>query len=101
MRLTKLEMRRERGDLIQFYKGINGLDHIEWENELTTIRRGMELRNEGICYQRENAKISTVRDKFFINRVVPLWNNLPQKVKEAKTLNSFKAGLDGLEYFSI
>ena len=33
-----------------------------------------------------------IRENFFTNRVIPLWNDLPVGVKEARTLNSFKAG---------
>ena len=45
---------------------------------------------------REPANTGKIRSNFFLNRTVPLWNDLPVKVKEAKSLNSFKAGLDGL-----
>ena len=41
-----------------------------------------------------------IRDQFFINRVIPLWNYLPQNITEGRTLNSFKAGLDSLRSFS-
>ena len=41
-----------------------------------------------------------IRDNFFLNRTVPLWNDLPVNVKEAKSLNGFKTGLDGLGLFS-
>ena len=33
MRLTTLVTRRKRGDLIQLYKILNGLDRVEWNNE--------------------------------------------------------------------
>ena len=33
MRLTTLVKRKKRGDLIQFYKILNGLDRVEWNNE--------------------------------------------------------------------
>ena len=98
--MTTLETRRKRGDLIQFYKSLNGLDRIEWMNELLKVDRGVNLRNGGVSFHREPANITTERDQFFINRVIPLWNNLPQTVKEARTLNSFKAGLDRLRSFS-
>ena len=95
-------MRRKRGDLIQFYKILNGIDHIEWKNELTKTIQGnvngpvaSNLRREGVCFQRESARICTVRDKFFLNRVIPLWNALSQETKEATSLSSFKAKLDG------
>ena len=44
-------------------------------------------------------KRATSRNEFFLNRIIPLWNELPQKVKEAATLNCFKAGLDQMKLF--
>jgi len=52
------------------------------------------VRNGGKCFHREPANISIERDQFFINRVIPFWNNLHQALKEARKLNNFKAGLD-------
>ena len=37
-----------------------------------------------------------VRKNFFSNRVVDAWNELPQYVVDAETVNSFKARLDKL-----
>ena len=85
---------------MQFYKALSGLDNIEWLNELSMIERGVNVRNGGKCFHREPANISIERGQFFINSGIPLWNNLSQTVKEAKTLNSFKAGLDRLRSFS-
>jgi hypothetical protein len=51
----------------------------------------------GLCFRREPANICTPRYEFFLNRAIPLWNELPQKVREAKSLNCFKAGLDKME----
>ena len=58
------------------------------------------LRRGGIVFRREPANICKSRNEFFLNRVIPLWNELPQKVREAATLNSFKAGLDKLKLYS-
>ena len=58
------------------------------------------LRREGVCFHRELANLGKIRDNFFLNRTVPFWNNLPVKVKEAKSLNGFKTGLNGLGLFS-
>ena len=33
-KLTILEIRRKRRDLIEFYKILNGLDSVEWKNNL-------------------------------------------------------------------
>ena len=106
LRLTTLETRRKRGKLIQFFKVLNGHDHIKWKNEPEKIVLGdnngpasRNLRRGGICFRREPANICTPRNEFFLNRVIPLWNELPQKVREAKSLNCFKAGLDKMELF--
>ena len=39
-RLTTLETRRKRGDLIEFYKILNGLDHVRWKNPPDKIVQG-------------------------------------------------------------
>ena len=40
MRLTTLETRRKRGDLIQFFKIINKIGHVNLRNELQDKDRG-------------------------------------------------------------
>ena len=57
------------------------------------------LRRGGTYFRREPANICTSRNEFFLNRVIPLWNELPQNVREARTLDCFKAGLDNLKSF--
>ena len=106
LRLTTLETRRKRGDLIEFYKILNGLDHVRWKNPPDKIVQGdkngpvaRNLRKGGTIFRREPANICTSRNEFFLNRVIPLWNELPQKVREAANLNGFKAGLDKLKLF--
>ena len=101
LRLTTLETRRKGGDLIQFYKVLNGLDHINWKSNPEKVVQGdkngpaaFNLRREGICFRREPANICTSRNEFLLNRVIPVWNELPKIVREAGTLNGFKAGLD-------
>ena len=46
-------------------------------------------------------KIRTERDEYFLSRVIPLWNQLPKKAKEARSLNSFKAELDRWDTFIV
>ena len=106
LRLTTLETRRKRGDLIVFYKIINGSDQVKWKNMPKKIVQGeidgpaaRNLRRGGICFRREPANICTSRNESFLNRIIPLWNELPQKVKKAVTLNSFKAGLGKMKLF--
>ena len=42
----------------------------------------------------KNSFCLDVRKNFFSNRVVDAWNELPQYVVDAETVNSFKARLD-------
>ena len=76
-RLTTLEIRRKRGDLIQFYKVQMGHDHIKWKNEPET-----NLVPRNMFSRREPANICTSRNEFFLNRVIPIWNDLPQKLEK-------------------
>ena len=82
------------------------MDHVRWKNPPDNIVQGdkngpvaRNLRNGGTIFRREPANICTSRHEFFLNRVIPLWNELPQKVREAANLNGFKAGLDKLKLF--
>ena len=52
---------------------------------------GKQFKAGGVCFHREPANIGKIRGNFFLNRTVLLWNDLP-----VKSLNGFKAGLDGL-----
>ena len=58
-----------------------------------------KLKKGGICFHRESANICTLRNEFFMNRVILLWNELPQKVRESVTLNSLKAGFGKMKLF--
>ena len=59
------------------------------------------LRRGGMCFRREPAYICTSRKEFFLNRVIPSWNELSQEVREARSLNCFKAGLDRMKLFMV
>lgn len=107
--LTSLEERRKRGDVIQFFKFQNGLEIIDRNCFPKTApsriligpagaTRGnsMKLVRETFAARSRNdfAHFTTVRDNFFSNRVVEIWNELPDSVIKAPSLNSFKAKLD-------
>ena len=70
----KVKERRHK----QFYKVLNGIDQIEWKNELLKTIKGEEngpvasnLRKKGLSFHRKNAKTSSLREKFFLNWVIP------------------------------
>ena len=101
--MTSLEIRRERGDLIEFYKAERGLEEVTWENELRRgqTESGPKLRRASNVYREKIQSKHSVRENFFVNRVIPLWNDLPHEVRHAETLNNFKNELDKLRKFRI
>ena len=56
LKLTTLETRRKRGDLIQFYKILNKIDNANLGNESQEKNRGIEsgpvgnLRRHEVCF---------------------------------------------------
>ena len=91
LKLTSLEERRIRGDLIQKFKIENKLDEIDWFFEpITGIARGGHRGN----LRREIVKSCDQRHYFFNNRIASAWNELPNEIISATTVNSFKNKLD-------
>jgi len=91
-KLTTLEERRKRGDLLECYKIMNDYS----DNQMRTF----------FCLARDPHKVSTrgatdgllvpqqttldVRKYFFSNRVVNTWNELPSEIRYASSVNTFK-----------
>ena len=90
--LFSLEFRRMRGDLIETYRILRGLDRMEVERMFPLVgktrTRGHNLRLKGRSFKTE------MRRNFFSQRVVNLWNSLPQKAVEARSLSVFKTEID-------
>jgi hypothetical protein len=107
MSLIRHEKRRVRGDLIQFFKCINDIDQIIWFKNLIIRDRSnisgpaAGVRNSDLSYSRQLVKNCQIRENFFTNRVIDFWNDLPVSVKQAGSVNIFKARLDKLKYFSV
>ncbi|XP_055490631.1 uncharacterized protein LOC129696607 [Leucoraja erinacea] len=90
--LYSLEIRRLRRDLIETYKILKGLDRLDAGRLFPMLgksrTRGHSLRIRGKSFKTEMRRI------FFTQRVVNLWNSLPQRVVEASSLAIFKRELD-------
>lgn len=109
MGLTSLELRRKRGDLIEFYKYINKLDLITLHQK-PMFRTDASIAGPAACTRGNSRRVRSqsftsreindycasvsVRMNFFTNRVAGWWNVLPNNIIEAKNLNAFKARLD-------
>lgn len=93
--LTTLEKRRERGDLIEAYKILTGKENIDSRQFFHPASKDHVLRGHTLKLFQQRSRLD-IRKFFFSQRVVGLWNSLPQHVVEAPTVNAFKNRYDSL-----
>ena len=86
--LLSLECRRLRGDLIEVYKIIRGIDQLDSQYLGESKTRGHRFKVRGERYK------SVQRSNFFTQRVVSVWNKLAETIVEAGKILSFKKHLD-------
>jgi hypothetical protein len=91
--LTTLERRRSRGDLIETFKLLTSREGIEYSQFFTKSQSSYDLRGHSLKLQYDRSKLNA-RKYFFSQRVVQVWNSLPQTVVEANSINQFKNRLD-------
>jgi hypothetical protein len=101
--LTTLEVRRQRGDLIQVYKMINKLEDVQLSKPIQLMPTNSYTRGHSQRLMLETFPSANLnnfasgvsrRSEFLLNRVRMLWNQLPVEIIGAPNLNSFKARLD-------
>ena len=97
LNLPSLSYRRLRDDLIETYKITHGLYNINPES-LSEFNCDTRTRGHKYKIKKETARLE-IHKHFYGMRVVDLWNNLPSPVVEAKTIHSFKNGVDRLLYW--
>ena len=107
--LSTLDERRKRGDVIEVFKtlhGFNRVDRNSWfdirdkpEQPLTrntrantTVTNNKENRRRHVLYKPPAR--GEIRNNFFTVRVIRQWNDLPDEVKNQKTVNGFKTAYD-------
>ena len=91
LKLPSLEHRRKRGDVIEMYKYVHNIYHCEnprFQTNGNKITRGHSLRIEK-GHHRLN-----LRGNYFTVRAISLWNELPESVASAPSLDAFKSRLD-------
>ena len=100
--LVTLRERRKRGDLIEAFKVIKGYNNVNREQWFdlssretsrptranATVEGGQERRKQDILYKPKALK--EIRANFFTVRVVQEWNGLPEEIRAAASVNSFK-----------
>jgi hypothetical protein len=90
--LPSLEYRRRRGDMLQVFKIMNGIDRINpgifFSENSESSTRGHDQK-----FVKKHARLG-VRQSVFSQRVVNDWNSLPVNVIHSPSLNAFKSSLD-------
>lgn len=103
--LTTLKERRERGDAIEAFKTLKGFNRVKKDKwfevsgpEARATRRTANITEEGEerrtdSLERKVCRLET-RKNFFTVRAVPMWNEIPDGVRNQKTINAFKNAFD-------
>ena len=91
LNLPSMKHRRRRGDMIFAYKIMSGKSKIK-ANDLFKLN-SRTLRGHEFMIQKKRAT-KFLSTQVFSNRIVNDWNNLPQKVVTATSINRFKEEID-------
>ena len=89
--IPTLEYRRLRADVVEVYKILNQIDRID-PNKFFTMSN-LPTRGNSLKIFKRRSRLK-VRASVFSNRVVDVWNSLPNNVVTAPSLNSFKSRLN-------
>lgn len=91
LKLPSLEFRRKRGDMIVVYKYMH--DIFKTDRPMFELYKGRALRGHTLKLEKGHHRLQ-VRVNFFSQRVINEWNNLPNHVVNAPSMNHFKSSLD-------
>ena len=92
LKLYTLSKRRLRGDLIEVFKIVKGFSALQVE-DFFQFARARDTRGHRFKLYKKGPNC-TVRQAFFSQRIVNEWNNLPECVVNADSVNMFKNKLD-------
>ncbi len=90
--IPSLEYRRVRADMVQVYKIMHDLDHVD-KDKLFTRSTYASTRGNRYKLFKKRARLSS-KLHTFSHRVVEVWNKFPDNIVEAPTLNTFKSRLN-------
>ena len=98
LKLPSLEFRRLRGDCIELFK----MTHDMYDS--STISSLFSLNDRAItrghAYKLTKNSVNTTKyANFFPNKIINFWNNLPNHIVSASTVNRFKNTFDSHYYY--
>ena len=91
--ITSLEERRLSGDMIEVYKLLTEKEQIDHRQFFNSADTPYGLRGHEKKLAKDRSRLDS-RKFFFSQRVVNGWNNLPAKVVNSESVNSFKNAYD-------
>ena len=89
--IYSLYCRRQRGDLIETYKILNGYYNVEWTKFFSLSPVQSTRGHQQKLFKKPNRL--QLRSNFFTQRVVNMWNSLSRTVVSATNVSSFKQKL--------
>ena len=93
LKLPSLEYRRLRGDLIETFKITHDIYDPTTTKSLLTLSNITNTRSHP--YKLTKNFVNTLKyQKFFTNRIITNWNNLPLDIVTSDNVNSFKNKID-------
>ena len=96
LKLTKLEDRRTRGDMILTYRLLNGEEGIDYNKFFTLSGGQYNLRGHSMKLVKTGERLN-VRRNFFSKRVIDKWNGLSEHEVTAPSTSTFKKRYDKME----
>ena len=99
--LTTLEERRVRGDMIQTFRILNGIDQVEPCTWFTMANERNRLGAANTRYSSDYTKTvegtskTELRRNYFSQRVTRPWNSLPHSTRQQPNVLGFKVAYDG------
>ena len=95
LNIQSLENRRRRGDCIETFKYLNGFNNVDVQLfSFVRERHNKDTRSHANDYLVPEKANLNIRKYFFTNGVTAAWNDLPNAVKEAPSVNAFKNRYD-------
>ena len=93
MGMESLEYRRLKSDLTVVYKLLNNLIDTDADSLFVRSKINHNLRHHDLHLQKGSLSKTNIKLNFFANKIVDVWNKLPESVVTCKTLSSFKINL--------
>ena len=103
LNLESLEERRIKTDLTILYKILNDIIEIDFKDhfQFSSITKQYNLRGHTQKLLMPKFSKSFSRNNFFTNRIIPIWNKLPQEIVNSQNLFEFKHHLKSYSIYQI